>query len=104
MTRPRSLEIVRGTTGDDSAATATRSLLVHEQAGIVAPDRDHTAAEHVLDYDAIPFRDGFLEPAPGDGIGITVDGAAVEREAVDPRAWTFEPPRWKLDDGSWAEY
>lgn len=29
MTRPRSLEIVRGTTGDDSAATATRSLLVH---------------------------------------------------------------------------
>lgn len=29
MTRPRSLEIVRGTTGDDSAATATRSLLIH---------------------------------------------------------------------------
>jgi galactonate dehydratase len=91
------------------------ALAASLQVGYASPNlliQEHSMGIHynggaeLLDYvlDAAPFAivDGHFERTTSPGLGVQVDESAV-REA-DRRGHTWRSPRWRHDDGSFAEW
>jgi galactonate dehydratase len=75
------------------------ALLVQEQLWIL----EGRVAPPYLGRAALGPRDGGLVPPTGPGLGVAVDGPAVE-QAARRGGWDARTPVWRRRDGTWAEW
>lgn len=80
-------------------SAAIPALLVQEQLWIL----EGRVAAPYLDVGALALVDGAIALPTGPGLGLTVDGPAVERAAARG-GWNARTPVWRRADGSLTEW
>ena len=83
-------------------AFATPNFLIQEQSIGIHYNRDAELLDYVLDRAPFAFPDGYVRVTDAPGLGVDIDEAQVRRADAVGHHW--RPPRWRHEDGSFAEW
>ena len=81
---------------------AASNFLIQEQSGGMHYNGGWDSLDYLLDTSVFNTVDGYITRLPGPGLGIEIDEAAVGKASKEGHNW--QPPVWRHDDGSLAEW
>lgn len=83
-------------------AFATPNFLIEEQSIGLHYNGENQLMDYLVNPDVFRFVDGYASLAPGPGLGIEIDEAAVRR--ADEIGHRWRNPVWRAPDGSFREW
>ena len=81
---------------------AGSNFLIQEQSGGMQYNGGWDCLDYLLDTAVFDTTDGYINRPSGPGLGIEIDEAAVTKASKEGHNW--QPPVWRHDDGSLAEW
>lgn len=81
---------------------AGSNFLIQEQSGGMQYNGGWDCLDYLLDTSVFDTTDGYINRPSGPGLGIEIDEAAVTKASKEGHNW--QPPVWRHDDGSLAEW
>lgn len=81
---------------------AGSNFLIQEQSGGMRYNGGWDCLDYLLDTSVFDTTDGYINRPSGPGLGIEIDEAAVTKASKEGHNW--QPPVWRHDDGSLAEW
>ena len=81
---------------------ASPNFLIQEQSGGMQYNGGWDSIDYLVDTTVFDTKDGYIARLTGPGLGIEIDEAAVRKASKEGHNW--QPPVWRHDDGSLAEW
>ena len=81
---------------------ASPNFLIQEQSGGMQYNGGWDSLDYLVDTTVFDTKDGYIARPTGPGLGIEIDEAAVKKASKEGHSW--QPPVWRHDDGSLAEW
>src|SRR5882757_7565328 len=78
------------------------NAVIQEQSLGIHYGKSNDLLDYIADPSVFAYADGHVAIPTGPGLGITINEDAVKRGAAAGHRW--RPPRWRHEDGSFAEW